>query len=162
MKQQCFLAMVWLTWLAVPALALLVGYSLGWLAALLVVLAAVVAQLAYLRWFPRLSRLLGYGSVADVAGSPSTSDAPPKVILYTASVCPFCPIVRRRLERLQPELGFVLEEVDVTFRPQVIREKGLRSVPALEAEDRLLVGNATSAELSEFLAEAAARSRTTT
>ena len=160
LKQQCPLALVWLTWLGVPALALYIGLSQGWLAAVFVMVVAVVAQLAYLRWFPRLSRFLGYGSVADVA-APSPPTAPPRVVLYTASVCPFCPIVRRRLNELRATLGFTLEEVDVTFRPQVVREKGLRSVPVVEAENRLLVGNATSAELSAFLAEAARRPETT-
>lgn len=160
MKQQCPLALVWLTWLAVPALALYLGLSQSWPAAIFIVVVAVLAQLAYLRWFPRLSRFLGYGSVADVAASSAVA-APQKVVLYTANVCPFCPIVRHRLENLRHKLGFALDEVDVTFRPNVVKEKGLRSVPVVEAGGRLLVGNATSAELATFLAEAGAGSKTT-
>jgi hypothetical protein len=45
--------------------------------------------------------------------------------------------------------------VDVTFRPQVVRAKGLRSVPVLEANGLLLSGNATSAQIVEFLERAA-------
>jgi len=73
------------------------------------------------------------------------------VTLYTANVCPFCPIIKRRLAELQRHNRFEIEEVDVTFRPEIIRAKGLRSVPVLEANGRLLVGNATSARIAEFL-----------
>lgn len=157
MKQECPLPLVWLTWLGVPALALYAGFSWSWPAAIFVAVVAVVAELGYLRWFPRLSRFLGYGSVADVPAD-SAVVAPQRVVLYTANLCPFCPIVRRRLEELRDRLGFALEEVDVTFRPQIVKQKGLRSVPVVEAGGRLLGGNATSAELSAFLAESAARS----
>jgi glutaredoxin len=57
-------------------------------------------------------------------------------------------------------LGFDLQEVDVTFRPQIVSEKGFRSVPVIEAGGRFLVGNATSAELAAFLKEGARRSGT--
>lgn len=43
----------------------------------------------------------------------------------------------------------------------VIRAKGLRSVPAVEANGRLLVGNATSAQLADFLLSAATVGQTT-
>jgi glutaredoxin len=66
-------------------------------------------------------------------------------------VCPFCPIIKRRLTDLRRQFPFELEEIDVTFRPEIIRAKGLRSVPVLEANHRLLVGNATSAQIAEFL-----------
>jgi len=75
----------------------------------------------------------------------------PHVTLYTANVCPFCPIIKRRLAELQRQHRFAIEEVDVTFRPEIVRAKGLRSVPVLEANGRRLVGNATSAQITEFL-----------
>jgi glutaredoxin len=75
----------------------------------------------------------------------------PRVTLYTANVCPFCPIVKRRLTELQRHSPFDLDEVDVTFRPEIVRAKGLRSVPVIEANGRLLVGNATSAQIVDFL-----------
>jgi len=43
----------------------------------------------------------------------------------------------------------------------VIRAKGLRSVPVVEANGRLLVGNATSAQLADFLRSAANAGQTT-
>ncbi len=155
LKQHCPLALVWLTWLGLPALALYMGLRLGWIAAVFILVVGVLAQVAYVRWFPHLSRLLGYGSVADVTAPPPHA-TPPRVVLYTANVCPFCRIVRRRLEALQEALGFTLEEVDVTFRPRIVQEKGFRSVPVVEAGGRFLVGNATSAELAAFLGQAAA------
>jgi len=159
-KQECPLALVWLTWIGVPALALFMGVSLGWPAGVFVLAVGVMGQLAYVRWFPRISRWVGYGRVDDEpaqVGSPG--GAAPKVTLYTASACPFCPIVRRRLVELSKLMSFELEEIDVTFRPGLVAQKGLRSVPAVEAGGRFLTGNATSAQLAEFLEEAARASR---
>lgn len=152
MKQQCYLWAIWLTWLGVPVLVIVLGIKAGWLAGALVLLVTVVAQVAYIRWFPHLSTWLGYGSVADVsAESVPAPTEPPRVTLYTANVCPFCPLVRQRLEQLQGQMGFVLEELDVTFRPELVRAKGLRSVPVIEVDGRYWVGNATTAQLASFL-----------
>lgn len=160
MDQRCHLSAVWLTWIGLPTLALILGLRAGWTAGLVVLVVGVFAQIVYLRGFPRVSKLLGYGSVAD---TPAAPDALPPAIspvtLYTANVCPFCPIVRRRLAALQEHQPFEVREVDVTFRPDIIRQKGLRSVPVLEAGDRILVGNATSEQLAAFIAGEAAPSR---
>jgi glutaredoxin len=153
MEQRCHLGMVWLTWLGLPLLAFVAGRRAGMTVGLVVLAAGVVAQIVYLRWFPRLSRMMGYGSVADTPAPGGVPVTPlPRVTLYSASVCPFCPIVRRRLAELQRQAPFELAEVDVTFRPELVRSKGLRSVPVLEANGRLLIGNATSAQILEFLA----------
>jgi glutaredoxin len=69
-------------------------------------------------------------------------------------VCPFCPIVRRRLEELERKSGLQVREIDVTFRPDIVLAKGLRSVPVLEANGQVLVGNATSAQIAAFLEHA--------
>jgi glutaredoxin len=151
-EQRCHLAMVWLTWLGLPLLAVVAGFRLGLAAALVVSVVGVIGQVLYVRWFPHLSRWLGYGSVADTPAAPAAlSTLLPHVTLYTANVCPFCPIVKRRLAELQRLHRFEVTEIDVTFRPELIRAKGLRSVPVLEAGSRLLVGNATSAQIAEFL-----------
>lgn len=153
MEQRCHLAAVWLTWIGIPLLAIVVGVRLGWAPAGAVFLVCMVGQVLYVRWFPHLSRWMGYGSVADVAAERALvpEGGLQRVRLYTANVCPFCPIVKRRLAELQRQTGFEIEEVDVTFRPDVIRAKGLRSVPVVEANGRLLVGNVTSAQLADFL-----------
>ncbi len=152
MKQQCYLINVWFTWLGIPALAIVMGFYAGWWAAPIVLVAGVVAQIMYLRVFPRFSRILGYGSVDDVAvASPSKGGANSKVTLYTANVCPFCPIVRRRLNELQKTMGFELSEVDITFQPALLKEKGIRSVPVIETDGRLWIGNATTSQLATFI-----------
>ena len=156
MKQRCHLAAVWLTWLGLPLLAIVIGLRAGPVVGVVVLAAGIIAQVAYMRWFPHLSKWLGYGSVVDTPAEPAALAAPlPRVTLYTASVCPFCPIIRRRLAELQQHGRFEVEEVDVTFRPEIVQAKGLRSVPVLEANGRLLVGNATSAQIAEFLRTAA-------
>jgi glutaredoxin len=163
MEQRCYLGAVWLTWLGLPLLAIVVGVRVGWAAAGAVLVVGVIGQVLYIRWFPHISRWMGYGSVADVPAGPAQEPAGqlPRVTLYTANVCPFCPILKRRLAELQRHSPFEVEEVDVTFRPDVIRAKGLRSVPVVEANGRLLVGNATSAQLADFLRSAATVGQTT-
>lgn len=154
MKQQCRLWSVWLTWVALPVVALLAFFSAGWPAAVAVVVAGVGWQLLYTRFFPRFSSAMGYGSVADVAADPAVAPLPAgKVTLYTANLCPFCPLVRARLVTLQQRLGFELIEIDVTFRPELVTSKNLRAVPVIEAGGRVWVGNATSAQLLSFLAD---------
>ncbi len=159
MEQRCHLAAVWLTWLGLPLMALVFGLRVGLAAGVVVLVVGIVGQIVYIRWFPYFSRWIGYGSVADTApGSAPTPTALPPVTLYTANVCPFCPIIRRRLTELQRAYRFEVHEVDVTFRPDLIRAKGLRSVPVLEAGGRLLVGNVTSAQIADFLTAATSTS----
>ncbi len=170
MEQRCALVNVWLAWLGIPLVAMLVGWRValraGWLPGILVAVLTVGLgvwfQVVYIRSFPRVSRFLGYGGVEDVAASsmPSSAVPLPRVMFYTASACPFCPLVRDRLAGLQKTLGFEMEEVDVTFRPDLIRAKGLRSVPVVEAGAEILVGNATSQQLAAFLQRAAAAAPT--
>ena len=155
MEQRCHLSMVWLTWLGLPLLAALVGVRTGVVAGLAVLAVGVVGQVLYVRWFPHISRSMGYGSVTDTpAAVVPTSGTLAGVTLYTANVCPFCPIIRRRLAELQRQSSFEVREVDVTFRPEIVRAKELRSVPVLEANGQLLVGNATSAQIAAFLEKA--------
>lgn len=153
LKQQCFLWSVWLTGLGIPLLVIVIGVLHSWTSAIIVLLVTALGQFLYVRAFPRLSGIMGYGSVQDVPDTSTGSRPlpPSTVILYTASVCPFCPIVRQRLLQLQSKLGFALVEVDVTFRAHAVLSKGFRSVPVIEFEGRHWVGNATTAELSSFL-----------
>lgn len=152
MKQECRLEMIWLTWLGLPVLALIMGIMLGWPAAVFMLIVGVFAQIIYIKVFPKISRQLGYGSVEDItADSTQKTKVPIKVILYTANVCPFCPIIKQRLIELQKNLKFQLEEVDITFKPSLIKEKGFRSVPVVEKNGEYLFGNATSVQLIEFL-----------
>jgi hypothetical protein len=74
--------------------------------------------------------------------------------LYTANVCPFCPIIKQRLVELQRTFGFELSEVDISFHPGLVKQKGIKSVPAVETDGRLWIGNATTAQLVSFLTNA--------
>ncbi len=55
---------------------------------------------------------------------------------------------------MKRNLQFDLRVVDVTFQPQLVLKKGWKSVPIIEVSGRYWVGNATSAQLLEFLAGA--------
>ena len=152
MKQQCFLYMVWFTWLGIPVLAIVMAVVAGWWALPLMLVVGAIAQVTYVKVFPKVSRSLGYGSVEDqVAEAPKDSSVKSKVTLYTANVCPFCPIVRQRLLDLQRTMGFEMSEVDITFQPGLIKDKGIKSVPVVETNGRLWIGNATTAQLVTFL-----------
>ena len=59
MEQRCYLAVVWLTWLGLLLLAALVGLQTGVVAGLVVLTVGVIAQMLYVRWFPRISRSMG-------------------------------------------------------------------------------------------------------
>ncbi len=151
MPQQCpmpFLYMSWALYLAgLIYLPLRGQYGL----ALLWALAVPVGVWAYVRAFPRLSEYLGYGRVDDAPASPAAA-ARKAVKMYGSLGCPFCPIVRSRLEALRAQMGFELEYVDVTARPAVLASKGIKSVPVVEVGDRRIVGNATSERLARLIA----------
>ncbi len=152
MKQECNLGMVWLTWLGLPVLAIVMGILQGWWASAFILIVGVFAQIFYIKLFTRLSKLLGYGSVNDVAVESTQKLKTLSIVtLYTANVCPFCPIVKQRLIELQRDLKFKLKEIDITFKPRLIKEKGFRSVPVIELDGDYWVGNATSAQLLSFI-----------
>jgi glutaredoxin len=156
MEQRCHIGMIWLTWIGLPILAVVVAWRRGWFIGLVVLAVGVLAQVLYVRLFPHLSRFMGYGAVRDTAAAPDDLiPANLHVTLYTANVCPFCPIVKRRLVDLQSAHGFDLENVDVTFSPEILRARRIRSLPVLEANGRTLIGNATSAQIADFLRAAA-------
>lgn len=151
MKQQCHIASVYAAWIV-----LIGGFvyllSRGEVIAAIVWLPVVALFLwAGIRYFPSLSSLMGYGSVAD---RPATSvrSSSVEVVLYTGIGCPFCPLVKTRLQALQARMGFQMREIDVTFRPEVLVAKGIKALPVIETGDRRWVGNATSEELAVFIA----------
>jgi len=153
-KQQCYMAMIYLNWIV---LAGGVGFFIfrGFYVLALVWLALVpIAIWAYIRVFPSISQLMGYGRIADQPAQTSTH-VPTKVTLYTALGCPFCPVVKRRLMTLREQMNFSLEEVDVTLKPGVLIAKGIRAVPVIEAGNRRLAGNATSEQLAELISSTA-------
>jgi len=150
MKQQCYMAVIYLNWIVLAAgLGFFVvkgHYGLG----LLWVVLIPLAMWAYIRIFPSISQHMGYGRIDDQPAR-NHAHAPTKVTLYTALGCPFCPVVKRRLMALRETMEFSLEEIDLTLKPGVLMDKGIRAVPVVEVGGRILTGNATSKQLAEMI-----------
>jgi predicted DsbA family dithiol-disulfide isomerase len=77
-----------------------------------------------------------------------------RVTFYTALGCPFCPLMEQRLRELQAEMGFSMEKMDVTLRPELLFAKEIRSVPAIETGGRVLFGLVTKKDLAAAIAPA--------
>ena len=108
------------------------------------------------RWVSlRLSRFTSKGKApGPVAGhlpSGVVSKAPVEVAFYFHNGCPFCPIVKGRLEALQTQMNFTLTKVDLTFRPHVAASRGIQSVPVVEVGKERLFGNSTMEQLAQLI-----------
>jgi glutaredoxin len=114
-----------------------------------------VALWWYVRVFPRISAYVGYGQVDDVPAE-ALEPLPARVKLYTSMGCPFCPIVEKRLRVLQETMGFQLEHVDLTVRPDRALGKAIGSVPVVEVGDQRIVGHATSEDLAALITRTSA------
>ena len=60
--------------------------------------------------------------------------------------------MEQRLRELQAEMGFSMEKIDVTLRPELLISKGIRSVPAIETGGRVLFGLVTKKDLAAAIA----------
>ena len=150
-NQQCTVSSLYRIWVAY-ALGLIVLVMIrNWTDLLIWAAVVPLAKWAQIAFYRRLSPLFGYGSAQD-ENAPALAPVPVVVTFYHALGCPFCPIVLERLKALQRTLGFTLNSVDVTLRPQFLASRGIRSVPVVEVGGRLLVGNATSRQLAELVA----------
>jgi glutaredoxin len=150
MKQQCHISFVYGSWLILFCGFLFFLIRGNILQAVLWACFVAFFLWLYMRYFPSLSRSMGYGSVAD---QPATDIKPSnsKVFLYTGLGCPFCPLVKRRLNELQSRMGFDLNEMDVTLKPDLLLAKGIRALPVVEVGGARWVGNATSQQLASFI-----------
>lgn len=128
MKQQCHMASRSVSWVIVGGGLIFFLRTGADGAALLLPVIALLFPWTYVRFFPAVSRYMGYGRVDDQPAQ-AVGQVPAKVTLYTALGCPFCPLVKQRLLALQAQMGFELEEVDVTLKPNLLIVKGIRSVP---------------------------------
>jgi glutaredoxin len=95
---------------------------------------------------------MGYGRITDEPAG-TVGPEPAKVTLYTALGCPFCPLIDQRLETLRKAAGFTLERIDVTLRPDLLASKGIRSVPAVEVQGRVLFGLVSTKDLAAAIAQ---------
>ena len=149
-EQQCNVLGLALGWLGYFAGLIYFVYERKWVGGGLFLVLIPSVRWALFRFFPSVSRFLGYGRVDDQIPA-STSAARVAVTFYSFFSCPFCPIVLRRLEALQQVMGFTLEKIDVTLKPQMVIDKNIRSVPVVEVDGKRLVGNLTTAQLAEFI-----------
>ena len=160
MKQKCSMWLIYVNWVVyLGGLMYLVGIGNDLVAAIWLLLLPLGMR-AYTRLFPMISTYLGYGDVSDKRTRGIIyPQVKTKVQFYTAAGCPFCPLVDERLTRLQRQMGFELETVHVTYRPELVA-RGISAVPVVAIGDRRLVGNATTDQLAALIvgkeAEAAA------
>ena len=108
-KQQCNVAGLALSWIGYPAGLGYFSYQRRWVAALLWMVGVPCLRWALFRFFPRISRFLGYGRIVDkFAPIPpphaNPRAAPVAVNFYSFFSCPFCPIVLARLQALQKQM----------------------------------------------------------
>jgi glutaredoxin len=133
--------------------AIFLAYTDSWPALCLWLVLLPSARWASLRLSPLTSKWRGQGSVDDKLPS-SVNKAHVNVAFYSHNGCPFCPIVKRRLEALQREMDFTLTKTDLTFKPRIATSKGIRSVPVVEVGEERLIGNATTEQLARLIAGA--------
>jgi glutaredoxin len=150
MKQQCHISIVYGSWFIFLCGLIFYVMKGEYLQACFWVFFIVLFLWLYVRYFPSLSRLMGYGSVEDTPPNKIQSVST-SVILYTGAGCPFCPIVKHRLIELQRKMGFELKEIDITLRPEVLINKGIRALPMIEVGESQWIGNATSDQLVTFI-----------
>ena len=156
-KQQCTLTNLYSS-VVIFAILYAVGvvfyfYKGNWPVLLSWLVLLPCARWLSLRLSPLTSKWRGQGSIDDKLPS-SVNKAHVEVAFYSHNGCPFCPIVKRRLEALQREMDFRLTKIDLSFRPQVAATKGIRSVPVVEVGKERLVGNATTEQLAQLIASA--------
>jgi glutaredoxin len=125
-------------------------YRADWPALLLWLILLPCLKWAYLRFFPHLSKLKGYGSLDDDVPA-NVKPANVEVTYYSLLGCPFCPIVEHRLKTLQKDMDFTLTKVDLTLRPQMSTSRGIRSVPVVEVGEHRLIGNVTTEQLARLI-----------
>jgi len=156
-KQQCALPKLYL-----GALMFAILYAGGvvffalrgsWPVVLLWLVLLPCARWVGLRLSPFTSKWRGLGSVDDKL-PPTVNKAHVEVAFYSHNGCPFCPIVKRRLEALQKEMDFTFTGIDLSFKPQLAASKGIQSVPVVEVGKDRLLGNATTEQLAQLIAGA--------
>ena len=156
-EQQCSVVGLALGWIGYAAGMGYFAYQRQWVVALLWMAGVLGLRWALYHFFPRISRFLGYGRIADKFASIPPLRAKPQadpvaVNFYSFFSCPFCPIVLARLHALREQMGFSLTMIDVTLKPQTLMTKGIRSVPVVEVGDHRLVGNSTTEQLAALIA----------
>lgn len=115
-----------------------------WLLAWLAIVPA--GHWLYVALYPRFRATDEHAPAVPITGG--------SVTFYGAVGCPLSRTVQRRLAALQRRMGFSLKTVDVTLHPGALSQFGSHAVPVVEVDGWNLLGDATSARLSAFIAEA--------
>ena len=150
MKQQCHIAFVYGSWLILICGLAYFFIQGNYVQAVLWPCFIGLFLWLYVKYFPSLSRFMGYGSVSDKSAE-NVQPTKTGVTLYTGVGCPFCPLVKKRLTELQSRMGFDLREIDVTLKPDLLIAKGIRALPVIEVGQARWVGNGTSEDLATFI-----------
>ena len=150
-RQFCSVPGLYRIWGAYAVGIAVLAVTVHWIGLVLFAVLVPLGKFAQIRYYRRLSRLFGYGKVAEDVLPQRTATAPRVVTFYSAMGCPFCPIVLERLEALQPKMGFTLERVNLSLHPRLASSKGIRSVPTIEVSGARLIGNVSSSELAELI-----------
>lgn len=150
MKQQCNITYVYGSWLILICGLIFHLFRGSYVQAGFWVFFIVLFLWLYVRYFPSVSKYMGYGSVEDLQPT-NIQPVITNVTLYTGLGCPFCPLVKKRLKKLQLKMGFNLKEIDITLRPELLIQKGIRALPVVEVGNAHWVGNATSDQLTTFI-----------
>ena len=157
MKQQCTLPHLYFAVIMFAILyaggVVFFAFKDNWPVLLLWLVLVPAARWVSLRLSPFTSKWRDQGSIADKLPS-GVNKVHVEVAFYSHNGCPFCPIVKRRLEALQKKMEFTLTKIDLTFKPQVAASKGIQSVPIVEVGKERLFGNATTEQLAQLIAGA--------
>src|SRR5438105_4388934 len=127
-KQECKIFGLALSWILYAVGMAWLGFKRNWTGELLWVFLLPSVRWVSFQHFTSISRFLGYGPIADMLPISVSKTSVAVVTFYRFFSCPFCPIVLQRLEALQKQMGFTLEEIDITRNPQILMSKGIRSV----------------------------------
>jgi glutaredoxin len=157
--QFCTVPGLYRTWGGYAAGVILLSFWRNWIGLGMWLVLVPLAKWIYMLLFPRFSRFIGYGRVDDTLPNMASHAQSTRatVTCYGMLGCPFCPIVLERLQALQKEMGFTLTTVDVTLKPKILMNKGIRSIPVVEVGDARLIGNVTTEQLADLISHAGAR-----
>jgi len=153
LPQKCPLVFLYASWLLYLGGIVFFMATGNFVMAVIWLIAVPGSVWLYIRVFPGISVFVGYGRVDDVVAE-NVEPEEKIATMYSSLGCPFCPIVENRLRELKKKMDFDLTVVDVTLSPDLIRKKGIWSVPVVEVGDHRIVGHATTRELADLVTRA--------
>ncbi len=141
--------MIYVSWIIYLGGLIYLVSSSRWIYACVWLILVPAVQWLYIRKFPSLSTVLGYGRIVDEPAARIDRNPAGKVTFYTALGCPFCPLMEQRLA----SLGVQFDKIDVTLRPDLLSAKGIRTVPVVEVGGRFLTGLVSTKDLLDAIGQ---------